>query len=166
MAGVQPYIAATFKKFFPVQPYQFSSKDLDNAKQYESELKWKQMISFSAILTIFISCIGLFGLATFAAEKRTKEIGIRKVLGASIPVIVRTLSADFLKLVVLSTLIAAPVAWWAMNKWLDNYPFRVQISWWVFGLTILLATGIALLTISYQAIRAAMANPVNSLKTD
>ncbi|ULQ54383.1 ABC transporter permease [Flavihumibacter fluvii] len=165
-ASVQPYIAATFKKFFPVQPYQFSSKDLDNAKQYESELKWKQMITFSAILTIFISCIGLFGLATFAAEKRTKEIGIRKVLGASIPVIVRTLSIDFLKLVLLSTLIASPVAWWAMNKWLGNYPYRIEISWWVFGLTIFLATGIALLTISYQAIRAAMANPVNSLKTE
>ncbi|MBZ5855824.1 ABC transporter permease [Flavihumibacter profundi] len=166
IASVQPYIAATFKNFFPVQPYQFNSKELDTASQYESELKWKQMITFSAILTIFISCIGLFGLATFAAEKRTKEIGIRKVLGASIPVIVRTLSTDFLKLVLLSTLIASPVAWWVMNKWLDNYPYRIQITWWVFGLTILLATGIALLTISYQAIRAAMANPVNSLKTE
>lgn len=165
-ASVQPFIAATFKKFFPAEPYQYKSMDESNARQYESESKWKQMISFSAILTIFISCIGLFGLATFSAEKRIKEIGIRKVLGASVAVIVRTLSADFLKLVLLSTIIASPVAWYAMTKWLENYPYRVSISWWVFALTIIIAAGIALLTISYQAIRSALANPVNSLKTD
>jgi putative ABC transport system permease protein len=165
-ASVQPYIAATFKKFFPTLPYLYKSKDLENASQYDAELKWKQMISFSAMLTIFISCIGLFGLATFSAEKRTKEIGIRKVLGASVAVIVRTLSYDFLKLVFLSSVLAAPVAWYMMNKWLDNYPYRVTISWWIFALTIVLTTGVALLTISYQAIKAAMANPVNSLKTE
>jgi putative ABC transport system permease protein len=159
-------IASTFKKLFPVQPYSYNSMDLRNAEQYEREAKWKQIISFSAILTIFISCIGLFGLATLSAEKRIKEIGIRKVLGASVTKITQTLTIDFLKLVLISTFIAIPLAWWAMNKWLENYPHRVGINWWTFGLTALLVTLIALCTISSQAIRAAMANPVRSLKTE
>lgn len=165
-AATQAYVAATFKKFFPFQPYEFRSKDLENERQYEAERKWKEMISYAAVLTIFISCIGLFGLAVFSAEKRTKEIGIRKVLGASVTNIVATLSLDFLKLVVLATIIACPIAWWAMQQWLEHYPYRVSISGWVFVLTLLVASGLALLTIGYQAIRSALANPVNSLKSE
>jgi ABC-type antimicrobial peptide transport system permease subunit len=160
------FIEATFKKLFPYQPYQSNFKEEENALQYESEAKWKQIISFGALLTIFISCIGLFGLATLAAEKRTKEIGIRKVLGASVPVIVRKLSKDFLKLVILAAMIAAPLAWLAMNKWLENYPYRIAINPWTFGFAAMLVTMIALLTISYQFIKSALANPVKSLRTE
>jgi len=158
------YISATFKSLFPFQPYQYNFKDEENAKQYDSEAKWKQIISFGAILTIFISCIGLFGLATLSAEKRTKEIGIRKVLGASVGVIIQKLSADFLKLVILATLIAIPASWWAMDKWLQNYPYRISINGWLFAFSLLLVLLVALLTMSFQVIKAAVANPVKSLK--
>jgi putative ABC transport system permease protein len=110
--------------------------------------------------------MGLFGLATYAAEQRTKEIGIRKVLGASVNGIVEMLSIDFIKLVGIAALIAFPVAWWSMNKWLTNFAFRVDIEWWVFVLAAMVALVIALSTISYQAIKAAMMNPVKSLRTE
>jgi putative ABC transport system permease protein len=158
------FIDAKFKENFPFQPYQYNFKDAENRQQYESESKWKQIIDFGAMLTIFISCIGLFGLATLSAEKRTKEIGIRKVLGASVTVIVRKLSGDFLKLVVISAIIAIPAAWWAMNTWLDNYPYRVTLSGWVFALAGILVLVVALITMSFQVIKAAIANPVKSLK--
>jgi putative ABC transport system permease protein len=160
------YIETTFKRMFPVKPYQYNFKDEQNAKQYESEAKWKQIITFGALLTIFISCIGLFGLATLSAEKRTKEIGIRKVLGASVTVIAGKLSGDFLKLVVLATIIASPIAWWTMNMWLQNYPYRINVSWWLFGLATLIVLLIALITVSFQAIKAAIANPVKSLRSE
>ena len=147
-------------------PYQYKFKDAEVAEQYDKEAKWKQIVSFGAILTIFISCIGLFGLATLSAEKRTKEIGIRKVLGASVPVIVKKLSVDFLRLVILAAIIASPVAWWAMNKWLENYPYRTHITWWMFGFSAAMVTLIALLTIGYQSLKAAIANPVKSLRTE
>jgi putative ABC transport system permease protein len=165
-AEVLPFLQRTFKKLFPFQPYQYKFKDVDNAQQYESEAKWKQIIAFGAALTIFISCIGLFGLSMLAAEKRTKEIGIRKVLGASVALIVRTLSTDFVKLVLLAALIAIPAAGWLMHKWLENYPYRISVSWWMFGLATLLIVLIALATISYQAVKAALANPVKSLRTE
>ncbi|MCW3109887.1 MAG: FtsX-like permease family protein, partial [Segetibacter sp.] len=160
------YIEKTFKSMFPVQPYQYNFKNEQNAEQYEKEAKWKQIMTFGAILTIFISCIGLFGLATLSAEKRTKEIGIRKVLGASVAVIAGKLSADFLKLVMLAAIIASPIAWWAMNTWLQNYPYRITVNWWMFGLAALVVIVIALITISFQAIKAAIANPVKSLRTE
>jgi len=160
------FIEATFKKLFPFQPYQIKFKDEENARQYESEAKWKQIISFGAILTIFISCIGLFGLATLAAEKRTKEIGIRKVLGASVAIIVRKLSNDFLKLVIIAAFIAIPVAWLVMNKWLDDYPYKIKLNVWTFGFAVILVMLVALLTISYQSIKSALANPVKSLRTE
>jgi len=160
------FIADKFKESFPLQPYQYNFKDAENLQQYESERKWKQIIDFGAILTIFISCIGLFGLATLSAEKRTKEIGIRKVLGASVSVIVRKLSGDFLKLVLISTIIAIPAAWWAMNKWLDNYPYRITLSGWVFAIAGILVFVVALITMSFQVIKAAIANPVKSLRSE
>jgi len=121
---------------------------------------------FSAILTIFISCIGLFGLATLAAEKRTKEIGIRKVLGASVTNIATNLSNSFVKLVLIAVVLAFPAAWYVMNQWLQKYPYRVEMAWWVFVFAGLLVIMIALCTVSFQAIRAAVANPVKSLRTE
>ena len=160
------YIEKTFRQVFPFKPYQYTFKDAQNAQQYEKEAKWKQIVTFSAILTVFISCIGLFGLATLSAERRRKEIGIRKVLGASVEIIVRKLSADFLKLVTISALIAAPAAWWAMNKWLENYPYRIAVSSWIFLFAAALVLLVALVTVSFHAIKAAMANPVNSLRSE
>ena len=119
-----------------------------------------------AALTIFISCLGLYGLATYMAENRVKEIGGRKVLGASVTGITALLSKDFIRLVIISFVIAAPISWWAMHKWLEDYTYRVPIQWWVFGISCLLTVFIALLTVSYQAIRAATANPVRSLRTE
>ena len=115
---------------------------------------------------ILISCLGLFGLATFSAEQRNKEIGVRKVLGASVPGIVKLLSTDFLKLVFIAFLIATPISWWAMQQWLQRFAYRVPVSWWMFALAGLLAVFIALFTISFQAIRAAVANPVKSLRSE
>jgi hypothetical protein len=160
------HIEQTFKKLFPTNPYAYTFLDEDNARNYESEARWKQIMLFGAVLTIFISCIGLFGLATYAAERRTKEIGIRKVLGASVPGIVRLLSSDFLKLVCLSFVFAFPVAWYATGQWLQNYPYRVPASPWTFVGAALLAILIALGTVSLQAIRAALTNPVKSLRNE
>jgi len=160
------HIEKSFKQLFPFKPYEYHFKDANNAEQYEREAKWKQIISFGAILTIFISCIGLFGLIMLSAEKRTKEIGIRKVLGASVAAIVKTISGDFLKLVMLAAVIASPVAWWAMNQWLQNYPYRIIISWWMFGSSASLVLLIAFLTISGQSVKAAITNPVRSLRSE
>jgi putative ABC transport system permease protein len=160
------YIQKTFKSLFPLTPYSYTFKQDDNSKNYQAEAKWKQIMLFGAILTIFISCIGLFGLSVLSAEKRTKEIGIRKVLGASVRSIITTLSTDFLKLVILSMLIAIPAAWLATGKWLDHYPYRISLSWWMFSLAAILVVIIALSTVSFQAIKAALANPVKSLRTE
>ena len=160
------YIAGTFKKLFPLSPYSYTFKNDENIRSYEAEAKWKQIMLYSAILTIFISCIGLFGLSVLSAEKRTKEIGIRKVLGASIRSVVTALSVDFLKLVMIAMVIAIPLAWMAANKWLEKYPYRIQISWWIFAAGGLLVILIALITVSFQAIKAAMANPVKSLRSE
>jgi len=159
-------IEKVFRQFFPNNAYSLIYRTDTNRERYDDEAKWKQIMSFGAILTIFISCIGLFGLATLSAEKRRKEIGIRKVLGASVPIIVRKLSFDFLKLVVLAVVIAMPIAWWTLNHWLENYPYRINVSWWIFALTLFMVVTIALLTISFQSVRAAIANPVKSLRTE
>jgi putative ABC transport system permease protein len=160
------FIQKTFKRLFPYKPYQYSFKDAQNAEQYDAEAKWKQIVTFGAVLTIFISCIGLFGLATLSAERRRKEIGIRKVLGASVQGIVAKLSNDFLKLAILAALIASPAAWWAMGKWLENYPYRIAINGWIFGFAAIFVMFIALATVSFQSIRAAVENPVKSLRTE
>jgi len=119
-----------------------------------------------AFLAIFISCLGLFGLATFTASQRTKEIGVRKVLGASVMNIVAMLSNSFLKLIVLSMLLGFPLAWLAMSNWLKHFAYKIDIEWWIFGLAGLLTTGIALLTVSFQSVKAALNNPVKSLRTE
>ncbi|HET6769570.1 MAG TPA: FtsX-like permease family protein, partial [Chitinophagaceae bacterium] len=118
------------------------------------------------VMAIIVGCVGLFGLAAFSAEQRTKELGIRKVLGANAIDIVGLLSKNFLVLIFISSLIAFPIAWWAMNNWLEDFPYRVTISWWIFGIAIIAALVIALLTVSFQAIKAALANPVQSLRTE
>ncbi|MEP7253406.1 MAG: FtsX-like permease family protein, partial [Ginsengibacter sp.] len=160
------YIQATFKKFFPISPYSYVFKDQQNLKNYEAEAKWKQIMFFSAILTIFISCIGLFGLSVLSAEKRTKEVGIRKVLGASVKNVVTILSKDFVKLVIIALVIAVPLAWMAADKWLENYPYRITLSWPTFALAGFIVIFIAIATVSFQAIKAAIANPVKSLRTE
>jgi putative ABC transport system permease protein len=160
------HIEKTFKSLFPINPYSYRFRDLENKKNYESEEKWKQIMLFGAVLTIFISCIGLFGLATLSAEKRTKEIGIRKVLGASISSIVALLSTDFIKLVSFSFVFSFPVAYFATQKWLENYPYRESFNWWIFAFTAAITICIALITVGWQSIRAALMNPVKSLKTE
>ena len=147
-------------------PYAYVFKNDENRKQYADVEKWKQIILFSAILTIFISCIGLFGLSVLSAEKRTKEIGIRKVLGASVQQIVKALSTDFIKLVAIALIIATPLVYIAANKWLQNYPYRIEMSWWLFASAGILVMLIALFTVSFQSIKAAVANPVKSLRTE
>ena len=160
------HIEKTFKKLFPTNPYIYTFKDQENLKNYESEARWKQILMFGALLTIFISCIGLFGLSVLSAEKRTKEIGIRKVLGASVRNVVSLLSTDFLKLVFIALLIAIPMAWLAANKWLENYPYRITLSWWMFSIAGLLVIVVAFVTVSFQAMKAAFANPVKNLRTE
>ncbi|HVX28826.1 MAG TPA: ABC transporter permease [Parafilimonas sp.] len=159
-------IQKTFKQMFPLSPYSYTFMNDENRKNYDAEAKWKQIMLFGAILTIFISCIGLFGLSVLSAEKRTKEIGIRKVLGASVNKVVTILSKDFLKLVLISLVISIPAAWIVANKWLQNYPYRISLSWWLFASGGILVILIALITVSFQAIKAAVANPVKSLRTE
>ncbi|QEC65969.1 FtsX-like permease family protein [Panacibacter ginsenosidivorans] len=159
-------IEQTYKKLFPLNPYSYTFKNEANIRSYEAEAKWKQIMLFSAILTIFVSCIGLFGLSVLSAEKRTKEIGIRKVLGASVSGVVTILSKDFLKLVAIALIIAIPLAWMAANKWLENYPYRIELSWQMFAAAGALVIFIALVTVSFQAVRAALSNPAKSLRTE
>lgn len=133
---------------------------------YRADTQVSEIVGILAGLAIFISCLGLFGLASYSAERRIKEIGVRKVLGASVAGIVALLSRDFLQLVLLAILIASPVAWWAVRTWLNDFAYRIDVEWWMFALAGALAVLIALFTISFQSIRAALMNPVKSLKTD
>ncbi|AMR32654.1 cell division protein FtsX [Mucilaginibacter sp. PAMC 26640] len=148
------------------QPFEYSFMDDDFNHLYKSEQNTGKIFTSFAFFAIFIACLGLFGLVTYAAEQRTKEIGIRKVLGASVASIVTMLSNDFLKLIAIAAVIAFPVAWWAMNKWLQDFAYRIAIKWWVFVLAGAIAIVIALVTISYQSIKAALSNPVKSLKSE
>ncbi|MEC5144870.1 ABC transporter permease [Chitinophaga sp. 212800010-3] len=160
------YIETKFRGFFPFSPYTYVFKNEVNQRNYESEARWKQIILFGAILTIFISCIGLFGLSVLSAEKRTKEIGIRKVLGASVRHIATVLSLEFVKLVIVALIIAIPLAWLAGAKWLENYPYRITMGWTLFGWAGMLVLLIAVCTVSFQAVKAALANPVKSLRSE
>ena len=144
--------------------YHFLDKQWD---LFYSEDRIREIIIFiMAILSIVIASLGLFGLATYAAEQRIKEIGIRKVLGASVNSIVSMLSKDFAKLVLIASVIAFPIAWFAMDQWLQDFAYRITISWWVFGIATFMAMFIALFTISFKAIRAAVANPVGALRSE
>jgi len=155
-----------FKELAPEQPFSYSFMDEDFNKTYSDEQRMGGISMTFSVLAILIACLGLLGLITFAAEQRAKEIGIRKVLGANGRDIVSMLSKDFLKLVLIASLIAIPLAWWAMNKWLQGFAYRIEISWWILVSAALLAIFIALLTIFYQAIKAAIANPVKSLRSE
>lgn len=154
------------KKNNPGYPFNYIFVDDEFDRQFRSEMLIGKLSRVFALLGIIITCLGLFGLATYTAERRTKEIGIRKVLGATVTGITGLLSKDFLQLVVLSALIAFPLAWWAMHDWLQNYAYRVTISWWVFIVAGVIVVLIAMLTISFQSIKAAVANPVKSLRTE
>lgn len=155
-----------FKKYNPEYPFEYKFVDEEYASKFQDEQRQGTLAGLFAGLTIFISCLGLFALATYMAENRIKEIGVRKVLGASVTRITTLLSKDFLKLVLISFCIATPISWWLMSKWLEDYTYRIDIEWWVFAAAGFLSLLIALLTVSYQAIKAAVANPVKSLRTE
>ncbi|MGN6602434.1 MAG: ABC transporter permease [Ginsengibacter sp.] len=159
-------IKNTWHRLDPNEPFDYSFLDKDFQKNYNAETRLSSIVTYFTIIAILISCLGLFGLATFTAEQRIKEIGVRKVLGASVINIVTLMSKDFLKLVGISIIIASPIAWFVMNKWLQSFAYRTSIGWMVFVITTLIAIFIAMLTISFQAIRAAVANPVESLRTE
>jgi hypothetical protein len=144
--------------------YQFVNDILQN--QYRTQQNTGKIILYFSVLAILISCLGLFGLATYSAEQRTKEIGIRKVLGASVSSIVRLLSHDFLKLILIAILIATPAAWWSMKEWLQNFAYKIEVAWWILLLSGSGAIIVAMLTVSIQSIRAATMNPVKSLRTE
>ena len=159
-------VAAVFKKYNPDYPFEAKFVDEEYTRKFDDERHQGTLAGLFAGLTIFISCLGLFGLATYMAENRIKEIGVRKIMGASVTSITALLSKDFVKLVLISFLIAAPLAWWGMHTWLEKYAYRVHIQWWVFALAGCLSVMIALLTVSYQSIKAALANPVKSLRAE
>jgi putative ABC transport system permease protein len=165
-----PGLLSSMKKqwdaFNTDEPFSYTFMDDLYNKTYSAEQKTGDILNIFSVLTIFVASLGLFGLATYTAEQRTKEIGIRKVLGASVTQVTQMLSKEFLRLVVIASLIAFPAAWWAMNKWLQSFAYRINISWWVFVVAGFSALLIALLTVSFQAIKAAMANPVKSLRTE
>jgi putative ABC transport system permease protein len=148
------------------QPLNYSFLDEDFNKIYNADQRTGKLFVTFAIFAIFIACLGLFGLVTYAAEQRIKEIGVRKVLGASVSEIVAMISKDFIKLVLIAFVIAFPVGWWMMNQWLQSFAYRINISWWVFAFAGLLTVAIALITVSFQAIKAAVANPVKSLRSE
>jgi ABC-type antimicrobial peptide transport system permease subunit len=155
-----------FKKYDPGTALEFKFVDEEFAKKFGDEERIGRLASIFAILAVFISCLGLFGLASFVAEQRTKEIGIRKVVGASIFNLWTLLSKDFLILVIIACIIAVPLAWYGMHQWLQKYDYRTTIYWWVFAAAIFGALMITILTVSFQAIKAAVANPVKSLRTE
>lgn len=156
----------TWSTLAPHRPFLYSFLDQSFNKQYKQDARFGELFAAFAGLTIFIACLGLFGLATYATEQRVKEIGVRKVLGASVTNIVRLLSSDFIKLVLVSILIATPVIWWAMQEWLQGYAYRITIQWWMIALAGILAVVTALLTVSLLAVKAALMNPVKALRSE
>ncbi|MFC5410291.1 ABC transporter permease [Larkinella bovis] len=166
MTGLLASVKKQWDSFKPEQPFSYSFLDERFMQTYEAEQKIGKILGIFSGLTIFVACLGLLGLATFTAEQRTKEIGVRKVLGASVGSIVGLLSREFVKLVLIAIMLASPLAWYAMNKWLQAFEYRIAIEWWMFVLAGLLATIVALLTISFQSIKAALMNPVKSLRTE
>jgi putative ABC transport system permease protein len=166
VSGALAQIEKTWKKYLPEIPYEYKFLDDRYAKLYESENRQSSIFTIFSCIAIFIACLGLFGLSAFTITQRVKEIGVRKVLGASTGSIVKLISKDFLLLVVIAAVIAFPVAWYAMDHWLQDFAYRINIDWWVFVLAGIIALVIAFVTISFQAIKAARANPVKSLRTE
>ncbi len=159
-------IESIWKKFVPASPFNYSFLDQDLAIQYRQEQATQKIFTIFSSLAIFIACMGLLGLAAYTTQQRSREISIRKVLGASVGNVVAMLSKDFLKLVLIASLVAFPLAWWAMHSWLQDFSYRIDIAWWIFIVAAVLALLIAVLTISLQAIKAATANPVKNLRTE
>lgn len=166
MTNTLSYINNVWNRFSPGYPLDYQFMDETYGQMYKAEEKLASLIWIFTILAIFVGCMGLFGLAAFSAEQRIKEIGIRKVLGASVQNLVMLLSKDFVKLVLISILVASPIAWYSMSSWLQDYAYRIEIGWWVFAAAGLLAILIAFLTVSVQAIKAAMANPLKNLRIE
>ncbi|MEP7143884.1 MAG: ABC transporter permease [Ferruginibacter sp.] len=166
IAGLLATIKKHWDQYTLEEPFSYSFMDERFNAAYQSEQKIGTILGIFAGLTIFVACLGLFGLARFTAEQRRKEIGIRKVLGATVTGVATLLSKDFLKLVLVAFVIASPVAWYIMNKWLQDFAYRINISFWVFAIAAFLAVNITIITVSFQAIKAALANPVNSLRTE
>ena len=159
-------IESIFKKYDPAAAFDFKFVDEDFAKKFGDEERIGKLASVFAVLAIFISCLGLFGLASFVAEQRTKEIGIRKVVGASVFNLWTLLSKDFIMLVIISCVIAVPIAWYGMNQWMQKYDYQAAISWWIFATAVLGSLLITIFTVSFQAVKAAVSNPVKSLRTE
>ncbi len=159
-------VESKWKAMAPGMPFSYRFLDESFAEMYSAEQRAGKIALTFSVLAIFIACLGLFGLATFIAEQRTKEIGIRKVLGASVNGIVQLLSKDFVKLVVIAFVIASPIAWWAMHKWLQDFAYRIDLKWWIFLTAGIAALFIAIVTVSFQAVKAALTNPVKNLRTE
>lgn len=166
MGNVLRFLEQKWKTLRPEDPFEYTFLNEDFQKNYQAEARTSQLVSYFTAVSILISCLGLFGLAAFAAQQRTREIGVRKVLGASVTNIVLLLSKDFLKLVIIAILIASPIAWWAMDQWLQDFAYKITIPWWVFVVAGGLALLIAFITVSFQSIKVALMNPVKSLKTE
>jgi putative ABC transport system permease protein len=160
------FLEAKWKSLVPDRPFEYRFLDEDYSKLYSAELRLGKIMNLFSAIAIALACLGLFSLSAYSAKQRIKEIGVRKVLGASVSNIVFILSKDFVKLAVIAIAVAFPVAWWSMHTWLQDYSYRIQIQWWVFALAGILCILIAVLTVSFQAIKAAMANPVKSLRTE
>jgi len=161
---VTAFIEACWQRLFPALPFRSSFLDRDIERVYRQEKQWQTLFTYFAGLAIGVACLGLFGLAAFTAERRTKEIGIRKTLGASVLHVVLLLSKEFSYLVLAANIIAWPVAYWALNSWLQDYPYRIELEVWIFLLSGALALGIAWLTVSWQAVKAALSDPVEALR--
>ena len=166
LPGAMEIVKAAWKTIAPKQDFNGSFLDENTDRWYRREARLSRLFTTAAGIAILLSCMGLFAIAVMRTEQRTKEIGVRKVLGASVTSIVTLLSKDFLKLVLIAIVIASPIAWYAMNRWLQDFAYKIDIEWWVFALTGLLAVGIALLTVSFQSIKAALMNPVKSLRSE
>jgi putative ABC transport system permease protein len=166
ISGTLASIEKTYRSTFPGNPFEFFFLDEHFAKQFEEDQRLARLTALFAGLAIFVSCLGLFALAAFVAERRTKEIGIRKVLGASVESLVGLLSKEFILLVGIAIVIATPLAWYAMNAWLQNFEMRIKVAWWMFAVAGFTAVTIAFLTVSFQSIKAALANPVKSLRSE
>jgi ABC-type antimicrobial peptide transport system permease subunit len=159
-------IQKAFREIFPDHYYEYAFLTEENASLYENEQRWKLIVSYAAVLAILICGIGLFGLTHLATQQRIREIGIRKVLGASVARIASLLSKEFFQLVLLAIVIASPLAWYSMNKWLENFAYRIAITWWMVAIAAAIGMLIALITVTFVAVKAALANPVNSLRTE
>jgi putative ABC transport system permease protein len=159
-------IGPVFAKYSPAEPMDYKFLDEEYGSRFRGESRIGELAGFFTVLAIFISCLGLFGLASFVAEQRTREIGVRKILGASVFNLWKMLSKDFVLLVGLSCLIAIPLAGWLLHQWLQGYAYRTEISWWIFAAAGIGAMGITLITVSFQSVKAARTNPVSSLRSE